>query len=64
MIFTGKYSNMNFRIIITYYPTLPCEYHKSTSPNIYLEEGRACEERRLMTQDQHKRTTLTPGSNR
>ena len=64
MIFTGKYGNMNFKIKITYYPTLPCEYHKSKSPNIYLEEGHACKERRLMTQDQQKPTTLTQGSTR
>ena len=30
MIFTGKYGNMNFRIKIAYYPTLPCENHIST----------------------------------
>ena len=42
MIFTGKYGNMNFIIKITYYATLPCEYHKSTSPNIDTEEGHAC----------------------
>ena len=39
MIFTGKYGNINFIMKITYYPTLPCEYHKSTIPNIPLEEG-------------------------
>ena len=49
MIFTGKYGNMNFKMKVTHYPTLPCEYHKSTSPNIYLEEGHACKEQRLMT---------------
>ena len=32
MIFTGKYGNMNFTIKMTYNPTLPCEYHKSTIP--------------------------------
>ena len=41
MIFTGKYGNMNFIIKITYHPTLPCENHISTSPDIYLEEGHA-----------------------
>ena len=35
------YANMNFKIKITYYPTLPCEYHIRTTPNIYLEEGQA-----------------------
>ena len=41
MIFTGKYGNMNLIIQITYSPALPCEYHKSMSSNIYLEEGHA-----------------------
>ena len=44
MIFTGKCGNINCIIKITYYPTLPSEYHKSTSPNMY-EEGTG-----LMTQ--------------
>ena len=52
MMFTRKYGNMNF-IIITYHPTLPCEYHKSTSPNIYLEEGHACN-----NQDNGSRTNI------
>ena len=47
MIFTGKYGNMNFIIKITYYPTLSCEYYKSTSPNIYLEEGHACNDNQV-----------------
>ena len=41
MIFKGKYGNMNSILKATYYPTLPCEYKKSTSPNTYLEEGHA-----------------------
>ena len=41
MIFRGKYGNINFKMKITYNPTLPYEYHKSMIPNILLEEGHA-----------------------
>ena len=34
IIFTGKYGNINFKIKITYYPTLPCEYNNSMIPHI------------------------------
>ena len=34
IIFTSKYGNINSKMKITYYPTLPCEYNNSTIPNI------------------------------
>ena len=59
MIFIGKYRNNNFILKITYYPTLPCEYHKSMIPNIQLEEGHA----RRVSQVNDPRTTYpTPNS--
>ena len=38
----SKYGNMNFRIKIAYYPTLPLEHHtKHDSQHFYVEEGYA-----------------------
>ena len=50
MIFTGKYGNMNFRIKIAYYPTLPREHHTKHDSQ-HLCGGWSCmSHRRLMTQ--------------
>ena len=39
MIFTGKYGNINFKMKITYYPTLPWEYHIARFPKLSRLEG-------------------------
>ena len=33
-IFTGKYGNINFKIKITHYPTLTCEYNIVQFPTL------------------------------
>ena len=42
MIFTGKYGNIDFIMKITYYPTLPCEYHTARFPTFSGMEGSVC----------------------
>ena len=39
MVFTGKYGNINFKMKITYYPTVPCEYHIARFPTLSRMEG-------------------------
>ena len=39
MIFTGKYDNNNSKMKITYYLTLPSEYHIAQFPTLSRMEG-------------------------
>ena len=39
IIFTGKYDYINFKMKITYYPTLPCDYNIARFPTLNKMEG-------------------------
>ena len=58
MMFTGKYGNMNFRIKIAYYPTLPRGHHTYHDSQHLYGGGSRISQRRLMTQGPtHKKPT-------
>ena len=39
ILFTGKYGNINSKMKITCYPTLPCEYNTALYPTLSRMEG-------------------------
>ena len=56
MMFTGKYGNINFRMKIAYYPTLPREHHTKHDSQ-HLHGGGSCmSHQRLMTQGPTQRS--------
>ena len=60
MIFTGKYGNINLNMKITYYPTLPCEYHIARFPTFSRMEGSVWKMSIRWISQKEQRTTFSP----